>query len=79
MHDLAVSERGGQLLERLADGGDAFENSWIGQDRNVVFGEIDAGFEHRDQLDQLLFDWLQTPGESAFELLGGDLRLVERL
>ena len=79
MHDLAVSESSGKLLERLAHGENAFEDCRAGQDRDVVFGEVDAGFEHNDQLDQLLFDWLQTSGESALELLGGDLRLVERL
>ena len=51
----------------------------VRQDGDVVFSEIDAGLEHGDQLDQFLFDWLQALGQSAFELLGGDLRLVKRL
>ena len=79
MDDLAVSKAGGKLIERFANGGDAFENGCVGQDGHIVFGEIDAGFEHGDQLNQLLLDRLQTPGESAFKLLRGDLRLVERL
>ena len=79
MHDLAVREGRRKLLEGPADGGDSFQNSWVRQDRNVVFSEIDAGLEHSDQLNQPLFHWLQALGQSAFELLGGDLRLVKRL
>src|SRR6202167_1994169 len=79
MHDLAVREGRGQLLEGLADGGDSFKNSWARQDRDVVFSEIDAGLEHSDQPNEALFHWLQALGESAFELLGGDLRLVKCL
>ena len=51
----------------------------VGSDGDVVFGEIDAGFEQRDQLNQLLLDGLQATGKRAFELLGRDSRLVERL
>ncbi len=79
MHDLTVDEGDGKLFERSVDGGDVFEDGWAGQHRDVVFSEVDAGLEHSDQLDQPLFDWLQAPRQSAFELLGGDLRLVERL
>ena len=49
------------------------------KDRNIVLGEINAGFEHRDQLHQFLFDGLQAAGERAFQLLGCDLGLIERL
>ena len=51
----------------------------VGSDGDVVFGEIDAGFEQRDQLHQLLLDRLQAFRERAFELLGGDLGLEEGL
>src|SRR5580704_18676516 len=79
MHDLAVREGRGQLREGLADGADSFKNSWVRQDRDVVFSEIDARLEHSDQVNQPLFHWLQALGQSALELLGGDLRLVKRL
>ncbi len=51
MDDLAVSEASSQLFERFADGGDALKNCGVGQNGNIVLGKIDAGFEHRDQLD----------------------------
>src|SRR5580700_8479341 len=79
MHDLAVGEARRKLLKWLENGGDTFKNGCIRQDGHVVFSEIDAGFEHGDQLDEFLLDRLQTTGESALELLRGDLRLVERL
>ena len=60
MHDLAVGEAGGQMLKRLADGGDVLEDRWVGKDRDVVFGKVDTSLQHSDQLDQLLFDWLQA-------------------
>jgi hypothetical protein len=77
--DLAVGEAGGELFERAADFGDAVEDGGVGSNGDVVFGEVDAGFEQRDQFDELLLDWLQALLERAFQLLGGDLGLEQRL
>src|SRR5580693_3963140 len=79
MHDLAIGEACSKLLKWLENGGDTFKNGCIRQDGHVVFSEIDAGFKHGDQLDEFLLDRLQTTGESALELLGRDLSLVECL
>ena len=49
-----------------------------GRDADVVFGEIDAGFEQRDQLQQLLLERRDAAGDGALHLLRGDARLVER-
>ena len=49
------------------------------KDRHVVFSKINSCFEYGDQVDQLLFDRLQASGECAFELLGRNFRLVQRL
>src|SRR5581483_623112 len=79
MHELAEGEAAGQLLERQAQAGDAFEDGGIRQDGNVILGEIDAGFESRDQFHQLVLDGLKAAGQSSFELLGGYPRLVQGL
>ena len=79
MHDFAVGEAGEQLLERRMDISDALQNLCVRNDRDIVFGEVHAGFHDRDQFDQLLLDGLQPLGQSAFELPGGNLRLIERL
>ena len=55
------------------------QNLLVRNDRDIVFGEVDAGFHDGDQIDQLLLDGLQALGQRAFELAGRDLRLVERL
>ena len=59
--------------------GDALENLLRGKDGDIVLGKIDARFEQRDQLHQLLFDGLQAAGERAIQLLGRDSGLIERL
>ena len=74
-----VGERAGEFFERRADCADVFEDLFAGEHGDIVFGKINSGFEKRNQLHQLLFDRLQAAGERAFELLGGDLRLIERL
>ena len=48
-----------------------------GEDVDVVFGEVDAGFEGGDEGCKLLFYWGDLAGEGAAELLGGDAGLVE--
>jgi len=77
--NLAVGECASKFLERSANRGDALENLRGGKDGDVVFGEVDAGFEHCNQLDQFLFAGLQAARESPVELLRRNLRLVESL
>jgi len=55
--------------------GDAFENDRVGSDGNVVFGEVDAGFEQCYEVNQFALDGLEAMGERAFELLRGDFGL----
>ncbi len=50
-----------------------------GTDGDVVLGEVDAGFEGGDELDQRLLDGGEGVGERAAELRGGDAGLVEGL
>ena len=49
-----------------------------GGDADVILGEIDAGFEERDEFEQLRFDRGEAAGDGALRLLGGDARLIER-
>ena len=79
VHDFAVGEAGEQLVERRVNVGDARQNLRVGNDGDIVFGEVDAGFHHRDQVDELLLDRLEPLRQRAFELPGRDLRLIERL
>ena len=51
MDDLAVRESGGELLERRFDLRDAIEDGGVRGYGDVVFGEVDAGFEEGDQVD----------------------------
>jgi len=41
------------------------EDGGVREDGDVIFGEIDAGFEKSDQFDQLLFDGLEALGERS--------------
>src|SRR3954452_16909673 len=79
MHRLAVSERREQFLERLPDLVETLQDLGARKDSNVVFREIHARFEQRDELHQLFLDGREAARECAFELLRGDLRLVQRL
>ena len=67
------------MLERRADGSDAFENRGIGHHRDIVFGKIDSGFEQGNQFDQFLLDRLQAPRERSLQLLRRDLGLIQSL
>ena len=49
-----------------------------GRDADIVLGEIDAGFEQRDQFEQLRLDGREAARDRALRLLRGDARLVER-
>src|SRR5713101_4033760 len=79
MNDFAVGKSGGELKERASDLSDAIQDGGVGGDGDVVLGEIDAGLEQGDQVDQFLLDGLEAIGERAFELLGGDLGLKQGL
>src|SRR5689334_14428210 len=79
MHDLAVSERGAQLLQRLPDGVDALSYLFRRQHGNVVFSKIYTSLHGGNEIDQLLLYRLQAFGECTFKLLGGDFGLIERL
>ena len=46
---------------------------------HVVFGEVDAGFEQRDQFHQRLLDGRHPPAERAAHLAGGLAHLGECL
>ncbi len=47
-------------------------------DADVVFGEVDAGFEQGDQFEQLLLQRGDAAGDGARGLLRGDAGLIER-
>src|SRR5262249_7083471 len=49
----------------------------IRSDADIIFREIDAGLEQRDQLEQRLFERRDTARDRALDLLSGDARLVE--
>ena len=79
MNDFSVGEAGGKLLQWQTHRRNALEDDRVLHNRHVVLGEVDSSLEHGDQFDQFLFDRLQSPGKRAFELLRGDLSLVQRL
>ncbi len=75
----AVLEAGGQRGGRRRQHGlEAAQDLVGGRHADVVFGEIDAGFEQRDQLQQLLLERGDAARNRAARLLRGDARLVER-
>src|SRR5579862_2664576 len=78
MHQLAVSEAGDERGDRRMHGLNAPENFGGRSHVDVVLGEVDAGFEQCDQLDQLILHRPQPPRYRSFGLLRGDARLVQR-
>src|SRR5882724_6195622 len=79
VHDFAVGKGSGEKFERRSDFGKVRMNRGCRQDRDVIIGKIDAGFQKRDQLYQPLFDGLKSVRESAAELLRSHLRLLQGL
>src|ERR1700730_17370159 len=79
VHDFAVSEAGGQLLERSAERSDVLEDCGSGHDGNVVLREVDARLQQRNQLNQLLLNRLQALGKSSVKLLRRNFRLIQSL
>jgi len=45
---------------------------------DIVLGEIDAGFEQRDQLQELFLERREAAREGPFHLARGHTRLVQR-
>src|SRR5450755_3864011 len=68
MNDLAVTETGGELQKRSSNLRNAIADGGIRSDGNIVFGEVDSGFEQRDQFDELALDGFEAIGERAFQL-----------
>ena len=60
------------------NGREAAQDLRGGRHADIVFGEIDAGFEQRDQFQQLLLERRDAARDGAVHLLRGDARLVER-
>ena len=79
MDDAAAGERGFKGGERRGEFGDAAGDLGLRRHVHVVFGEVDAGFEQRDQLDQRLLDGRDATAERAAHLAGGLARLRECL
>src|SRR5438309_1585024 len=79
MNDFSVSKRLSEFVERIANRRNVLKNLICGEYRNVVFGEVDSGFEQGNQLNQLLLDWLQAARECAFKLLSGNFGLIKGL
>ena len=78
-HQRAVLEARGQLARRPPRTGARRRRISAGRRHaDIVFGEIDAGFEQRDQFQQLLLQRSDAPRNRAAGLLCGDARLVER-
>ena len=69
-----AAKRRKRLLDRLQAAQDLLRR----RDADVVFREIDAGFEQRDQFQQLLLDRTDAPRNRAFHLLRRDASLVQR-
>src|SRR6185369_8977773 len=44
---------------------------------DIIFGEVDAGLEERDEFQELFFERGDAAGNRAAGLLGGDARLVK--
>ena len=47
-------------------------------DADIVFGEVDAGFEQGDQFEKLLLERRDAARNRAARLLRGDARLIQR-
>ncbi len=63
--------------DALQDRRQAAQNLGGRRHADVVLGEIDAGFEQRDQFQQLFLQRGQPARDGAFHLLRRDARLVE--
>ena len=59
-------------------GAEATQNLLVGGNVDIVFGEIDAGLQQRNQLEQLLFQRSDAARYGSLDLLCSDTRLVDR-
>jgi hypothetical protein len=79
VNKFSVGKRLGEFLQWSADRRYELKNLIGRQDRNIILGEIDAGFKKSDQFNQFLLHGLQAARDRAVQLLGGDFGLIERL
>ena len=78
MDEFAVSITTSQSAGLGKQRRDPGDNLRRGGDLDVVFGEVDAGFEQGDQCQQLLFQRCETARDGPIDLLGRDAGLIER-
>ena len=78
MHQLAVGEARDQRAERRSIRCEPAQDLFGRRDADIVLGEIDAGFEQRDQFQQLLLHGPDPPRNRPFHLLRRDARLIQR-
>ena len=79
IHQLAGREACDELIEaRGRYGRQAAQNLIRSGDADVVFGEVDAGLQQRDQFEQAALYGLDSAGNGAIDLLGGDAGLIKR-
>ena len=79
MNNFSVGKARRKLFQRSSHFGDGFPDALVRHDRNIVFGEINACLEDRNQLNQALFRFLQPPRERPSQLLCRHLDLIQRL
>ena len=56
---------------------EALQNLLGRRDADVVLSKVDASLKQRDELQQFLFQGLDTPRHRPFHLLGRDARLIQ--
>ncbi len=78
LHQPAVLEALGQAANAVVNGLEPAQDLGGRRHADIVFGEIDAGFEQRDQFQQLLLERRDAARDGAVHLLRGDARLIER-
>ena len=77
--DAGVGEGSFEFGQGGVDGVDLGEDLGGGEEVEVVFDEVDSGFEFGDESDEAFFDGSDAAGERSAELLGGEAGLVEGL
>ena len=79
VHNAAARERSFKRGKRWQKLGDAAGDLGLRSYVNVIFGEVDAGFEQSDQFDKGLLDGRDAAAEGATHLACGLARLGEGL
>ena len=70
MHNSPAAKSCLQGLQRRCQSADPTCNLRSGSHVHIVLGEVDAGFEQRDQFNQSLFHRRYTPAERSAQLAG---------